>query len=394
MPPGTDPVGGSYGALPPIEPLPPEPPGIIIKGGTLFGPKGSAISSMDIDQDKINDCNLLSRLSGMADQQPEVIENAIKFVPAHDGKEDSYDVTLYNRVLGKPGKVEAKQYNVSKSEILDNFARGGASKMDNGAGENGAFWPAVIETAYAKQHIPPGGTLSDGYNVIDKGGRDSEAEFALTGRAGTVLRKDMSPEQTGKVINELLQEGRVVTIGSGEKSPLPTNGLNLIGVQQGDGLHQRHGYQVLSCFDSNGTMMVRVSNPNATGEGDSGIESTTEVTLASILETDEDSILFGQKSAKATAMDASRIAQGLPPRTPILTGSKNPDPPPTHSSKEPEPTLTQTAFGAFRKVADSVMYSLFGDAPPPLPTVPSKGPPPLPSVPPKGPPPLPTFPGE
>lgn len=123
----------------------------------------------DIRQGLVGDCFLLASLGGIANKQPDVLENAIQ-----DNKDGTYTVRFYEKIMGAPFPVY-----VTVNNLLPVDKNGNLTYAKQG--DNGELWPAVVEKAWA-QH-------NGGYDKID-GGNPGEMLEALTGKPSIEQRAD------------------------------------------------------------------------------------------------------------------------------------------------------------------------------------------------------------
>jgi hypothetical protein len=156
----------------------------------LYGANGHP-QLIDIRQDDVYNCYLVSSMGGLAQQQPDRIRDAIRYEPdPNNSNEGVFHVTLHHPTRG------AVDVPVTQTDIDDNVRREGGGTADNKKGS--PIWPSVMETAFAKLHDPnpQGNNLDDAYQVIGnrkRGGSLHEAMFALTGDKGHNLRYNQSP---------------------------------------------------------------------------------------------------------------------------------------------------------------------------------------------------------
>ena len=245
-------------------------------------------SEADIQQDALGDCYFVATLGAVAKQNPTAIRNMISY----DKTTREFTVTLHDS-SGKP-----QQIKVTQAEVMDNIvSRHGGSTADN-TGQFKATWPAVIETAYAKQHDSnPADGLTEGYNAIANGGFPRDAMQAITGDRGSEITYGKSwfegegsalDREAGQ-INAALGNGRPVTLWT-----VPENRsfidaiLGHDGTQ--DGLADNHVYMVDGVHkNADGEWMVTLRNPwntNANvGEGKDTNSATIDVPLRTLADT-------------------------------------------------------------------------------------------------------------
>lgn len=242
-------------------------------------------TAADIKQDSLGDCFFVATLGAIADQQPQVIRDAISY----DASTESFDVTLHDG--GTPVTI-----NVTQQELEYNLSRAGGSLVDN-TGHDTGIWPAVMETAYAKMNDSnPADGLKQGFDVINGGGKARDALEVITGDRGTDLTYDKGFfESQGDAVDRLAKQAQAA-LGVGRPLTLSTDPesrslLERIKGDEGtqDGLVDNHVYVVESVENVDGEWQVTLRNPwgtnNGVGEGyDTGSASIT-VPLERLVET-------------------------------------------------------------------------------------------------------------
>ncbi|WP_342234453.1 C2 family cysteine protease [Inquilinus sp. OTU3971] len=216
----------------------------------------------DIRQDTLGDCYFVAALASFAKQQPQRIQDAIRFDP----QTKNFKVTLHGP-LNIPFETE-----VTQREIKENIERQGGSVADNYI--VGPIWPAVIETALAKrendpffsailaeaENRNPDGSLGAGFLSI-RGGLSSEAMEVISGQRGRDLAMNgiMPPRPVLQSAESALSQGIPVTLSSGDGSP---------------GTVPHHVYMVEAVtFDANGVGTVTLRNPWGHNRGVPGSEN-------------------------------------------------------------------------------------------------------------------------
>ena len=189
----SNPAIGHAGAHPsnvaPREPI----RGMLDYGPALTGPvavQGArdrhAISETDVNQGAIGNCYFLAALSSLAQQQPELLRNAISG-PKADG---TYDVTLYEGGNYDDTPLVRRTINVSTNFVVygAGYTLGGEFRAQDDVGQiaytNGSdvgaegeeLWVKLIEKAYA--------VMMGNWSNTD-GGWEVQAFEALTGQQYT-----------------------------------------------------------------------------------------------------------------------------------------------------------------------------------------------------------------
>lgn len=271
-------IGGGIGAAP-------KPADVRFAESDLYG--GSGPVESDIRQDALGDCYLVATLAAVARAQPHRIEDMIDFDPASG----NFTVTLHD-ASGKPQSIE-----VTQAEVAGNLSRQGGSTADN-TGFDRPIWPAVIETAYAKQHDSnPADGLAEGYTAIANGGWPKDAMRAITGDAGSEIRysegffesQSSALDRMAGELGTALDNGRPVTAWSVEEDRSFWDKITRDDGTQ-DGLVDNHVYSVDSVYkNDDGEWMVSLRNPwatnNGVGEGHDTPGATIEVPLETLAET-------------------------------------------------------------------------------------------------------------
>ena len=269
---------------------PPPPPGAgkataapRFDAGDLYG-KG-APSACDIKQDALGDCYFVATMGALANKRPDLIQNAIRY----DANTGTYQVRLYQD--GKPVTV-----TVTQSELAYNLNRQGGSTVDN-TGRDQRVWPAVIETAYAKQlDSNPADGLKEGFDILGGGGKARDALEVLTGDKGTDYSFSRGFfESRGDALSRLGQQAQTA-LANGRPLTLSTDPENRslwqhITGDQGkqDGLVDNHVYVVESVTKVGDDYQVTLRNPWGTnqgvGEGKDSTSATITVSLSELVET-------------------------------------------------------------------------------------------------------------
>lgn len=242
----------------------------------------------DIRQDNLGDCYFVSTIGSLAQQDPQAIQDAISYDPSTQ----SFNVTMYQKefqlwplphTVTKPVTV-----NVTQEELAYNLERNGGSTVDNDPCNNGATWPMVMETAYAKMHDSnPADGLQEGFDKIGNGGWPGNAMFTVTGKDSHTVSVDegliaLYPTTRRKHdaiyqrVNDALQSGKPVTLSVKEESS----------PDKQDNLMDNHAYMVTDIRqDKNGEVWVKIRNPwgnNKDGEGTDSPDAEIEVKLSDL----------------------------------------------------------------------------------------------------------------
>ncbi|MFD3164219.1 WXG100 family type VII secretion target [Herpetosiphon sp. NSE202] len=159
------------------------------------------ISSSDVKQGSLGDCYFMAALASVAQQNPNLIKNAIA-----DNGDGTYTVTLYEK--GKPVQITVdsdfpvRQDSKGNPTMIPAYANTGST--------NDELWPMILEKAYA-QHT------KNSYEKIE-GGWPGDAVELLTGKAPTEISTAAStPEQTKTVLQDLntrISNGDSVTVAT------------------------------------------------------------------------------------------------------------------------------------------------------------------------------------
>ena len=231
----------------------------------------------------------MATLASVARQRPDYIRHTI-----------SYDKTSHQfvvRLFDMAGKI--KYIHVTQSELADNIARQGGSRMDN-TGKDERAWPAVFETAYAKMFDSnPRDGLTEGYNKIANGGWPKDAMMAITGFLGSELRFAVVPPLTRAQTTELLGSRvaralklrKFVTLWSVAEADTRSRVGRLVGAPIAqDGLVDDHVYTVVSMSQAgHGGWTVNLRNPWGTnlnvGEGRDTKSPLISVNLQTLVDT-------------------------------------------------------------------------------------------------------------
>lgn len=262
---------------------PPQKPKPYFDASNLYDASGNPKDD-DINQDRLGDCYFVATLAAIADRQPQRIKDAIQY----DEKTKTFNVTMYEprvkvNFASHELAVKAVKIPVTQSEILYNLERKGGSSVDNDPQHQGALWPAVMETAFAKMYDKNWSNgLKEGFDKIS-GGFPSMAMLCLTGKAGKVIvlnpavipgplssLNNIYSEETYKAVDKALLNKQPVTLAVRKEFGDLIKFLDKKIPQ--DGLRDFHVYEVKNIYkDSQGDILISLRNPWATnkhvGEG-------------------------------------------------------------------------------------------------------------------------------
>lgn len=254
--------------------------------------KGDSPKPSDIRQDSIGDCYYVSAIGSLAQQNPKAIQDAISYDPSTD----SFNVTMYRKepqALPFPHMAtKAVTINVTQEELAYNLTRKGGSTVDNNPCKDGASWPMVMETAYAKMHdSDPADGLKEGFDKIGRGGWPGDAMFAVTGKDSRTVSfdegltsflptYDLKKNAIYNQVDDALESGKPVTLSVKDESLI----ARISGKQ--DNLVDNHAYMVTDIRrDENGEVWVKLRNPwghNNDGEGTDSSNAEVEVKLSDL----------------------------------------------------------------------------------------------------------------
>lgn len=240
----------------------------------------------DIRQDSLGDCYFVSAAGAIAQQDPQAIKNAISY----DESTRSFNVTMYKEEFGfNPLGWGAAPVtvNVTQDDLKYNLERQGGSTIDNNVCKDGAAWPMVMETAYAKlRDSNHQDGLQEGFDKIGNGGWPGDAMFSITGRKShTVsfdegispfaITREMKQNAVHDKVSDALRSGKPVTLSvHGESEDIPG---------KEDDLADVHTYMVTDIRkDADGESWVKVRNPwghNNDGEGSDSVSAEIEINL-------------------------------------------------------------------------------------------------------------------
>jgi hypothetical protein len=225
----------------------------------LYGDSGRP-QPQDIAQLQLGDCYFISPLGSLAHQQPERIQDAIKY----DSTTQNFTVTMYQQshggFLGMHSEAKPVQIQVSQSDIQKDIAIGGDSLIGRHPGVKEPAWPAVMEVAYAKLSEKKDETLTQGFDNISHGGYSKDVLYSLTGEKAQTLSasslSEMKLDDAYKQIDADLKAGRPVLLST---NPMPENmNDNLVRGDRGGG----HSYMVEGISKGqDGNVSLSLRNP-------------------------------------------------------------------------------------------------------------------------------------
>jgi YD repeat-containing protein len=232
-----------------------------IRPANLYGKSGRPLQS-DAIQGSFADCYFIATLAALAKTRPDVIKDAITY----SSETENFTVKFY--IDGK-----AKFVSVNQDELRDNIKRDGAGKITSLQNIDGAAWPTVVETAYAKLHDKnPLNGLEFGYKQIEWN-FPKKAFRELTGQSPTDIIFNGNLNNTGAEIFS--------SVSSGKPSLLMTKPAL-------DGLVDRHVYMIesISKSKSGNDYLLKIRNVwghNNDGEGTPSSAPTTTISLKSLI---------------------------------------------------------------------------------------------------------------
>jgi WXG100 family type VII secretion target len=228
-----------------------------IANGELFitDPKdGRDIHPSDAKQGQIGDCFFVTSLAVVAQQQPELIRNAIR-----QNSDGTFTVTFHEErggFLGIGGSVRPVQITVAPEFPQGERVKDGKTQTvaphigvaDVSSGKQ-EMWAMVVERAYAQWKGD--GNAATGYTRLDEGGHTSDVLFALTGQKSTV--RGAGDYGIGDLAR-LQREGQAITLASLSKDDVGKKPYYKDGK-----LVANHAYYVTDVNEQTG--MVTIQNP-------------------------------------------------------------------------------------------------------------------------------------
>ena len=133
---------------------------------------GNAVSPLDINQNGIGDCFLLSAIGEIARVDPSYISNHL----IQSNGNGTETLNLYEGSNGRAVNIYSQSFAATTVTVHNSFA---SDSVNSGSGQatydnQAEIWPQVIENGYAQ--------LNGGYGSISNGGYDLVAMETLTGK--------------------------------------------------------------------------------------------------------------------------------------------------------------------------------------------------------------------
>lgn len=293
----------------------------------LYNPTGLPHPD-ELSQTALDNCGLVSTFGATA-LQPETLAGLI------DRRTESGDHTVLLQVPVIDGDGHAVRrpirVTVTPPELADNYARRGASAVDE-LGPSAPSWPAVLETAAAKlRDTNPADGLDEGYARLDHI-TQPEALMMVTGRLIDTERSvipGMLPRPPGPKPEEALyanarrslRQGSPVLIstadqGNSGRCVAPRPPMTRAALVPNDGLQDKHAYFVVGTHRNDGGEPMFVVHNTATHNIDGEAPDTPSPTMAVPVR---------------TLLDAGDAI--------LFTGAKLPEEP-----REPAPKIKPTDF--------------------------------------------------
>lgn len=229
----------------------PDDPSYTVKNGVVFKSVNgeTSVHPNDIQQQGLGDCYLMASMATIADQNPNLLQNAIK-----DNGDGTYTVTLYKKQGGflgiggeyKPVEItvtgefpNGQYYSKNEDKWIDYSVHAGVGDQE--------LWPRLIEKAYGQMESGSE-NLNDQYKTL-VGGFPEHALTALTG----IPTQTYSPDKfTVQELAELHNNGNAITLTSKtDWGPFTDNYYN------NDTLVRSHVYWIDSVNESAGTVTIR-----------------------------------------------------------------------------------------------------------------------------------------
>ncbi len=207
------------------------------------------VSSRDVVQGSIANCYLVAALSAVAEQSPEVIEDAIR-----DNGDGTFTVRFYEPTYG--GRFPPNEVFVTVDGQLP--TTGGTSLQYAKGQDRSELWVPLIEKAYAQ--------WKGSYETIGNGGSPGAVMGALVGRQDsyTGLYDGIDGERLYGQLERAFEGGQSVVAA--------THGKDREELYNGSGLYAWHAYTVLGVEEVDGEKYVQLRNPWGRSEpGNDGV---------------------------------------------------------------------------------------------------------------------------
>ncbi len=223
----------------------------------------------DVTQGEIGDCFFLSSLSAMTLRHPELTRNNI----THNA-DGTYSVKFFKEVAGQPKAVV-----VTVKATLPTLDDGSGPKRSYGtAPDDRESWVGLYEKAYA--------TFVKGYDVLNEGGDEADAMYALTGVKAESLDVDFTDRQAlFDRLKQAVADGRMVTSGTWAQAKVRGHlrAVARTGFKDYDPktfsyedakMVEGHAYTVVDVQQKNGKKLVTLRNP--WGQTEPGSDGTDD----------------------------------------------------------------------------------------------------------------------
>jgi Calpain family cysteine protease len=273
----------------------------------LYGANGRPHAA-DIDQDELFNCYFLAPIGTLGEQQPERIQDAIRF----NAETGDFTVSLYRppnvqeKSQGQTGPIQ-ESITVSQADIRLNINKEGGGTVDNNRERSGPLWPTVIEAGFAEVYGRDArGRVNLNQAYVDLrndqlGGSLSDGTYALTGESGRTVRIDSPLAPPFKVIDPAESAKRAAAPAADTPTfQAPTMGVRLsmdkayTEVEQAlkadkpvslstmrdrvnDGLEERHAYMVVGVSRNPQTNEAQLTLRNPYGNNERAREGNHHI---------------------------------------------------------------------------------------------------------------------
>jgi hypothetical protein len=270
----------------------------------LYGADGRPHAA-DIHQDKLFNCYFLAPIGTLGEQQPDRIQDAIRF----NAETGDFTVSLYRppnaqeKSHGQTGPIPAS-ITVSQADIRLNINKEGGGTVDNSTERSGPLWPTVVEAGFAEVYGRDARgrvNLNQAYRDLGDdqlGGSLSDGTYALTGESGRTVRIESPLAPPFKVIDPAESAKRAAAPAADTPTfQAPTLGVNktldaaYTEVEQAlkaskpvsmstqrkevnDGLEERHAYMVVGVSRDPQTNEAQVTLRNPYGNNERAREGS------------------------------------------------------------------------------------------------------------------------